>query len=51
MPDRRRHPVALGFQVPERLQGLGNRRDLTAQAGYRVLRDRQIGSQSAALLQ
>jgi hypothetical protein len=51
MPDRRRHPVALGFQVPERLQGLGNRRDLTAQAGYRVLRDRQIGSKTAALLQ
>src|SRR4051812_49627662 len=48
---RRRHPVALGFQMPERLQGLGERRDLAAQAGYRVLRDRQIGSQSAALPQ
>ena len=51
VPDRRRHPVALGFQMPERLQGLGKRRDLAAQAGYRVLGDRQISSQSAALLQ
>jgi hypothetical protein len=51
MPDRRRHPVALGFQMPERLQGLGEGRDPAAQAGYRVLRDRQIGGQSAALLQ
>jgi hypothetical protein len=37
--------------VTERLQGLGERRDLAAQLGYRVLGDRKIGSQSAALPQ
>ena len=51
VPDGRRHPVALGFQMPERLQGLGKRRDLAAQAGHGILCDRQIGGQSAALLQ
>ncbi|MGF7211709.1 hypothetical protein GGE65_006331 [Skermanella aerolata] len=45
------HPVALGFQMSERLQGLGKRRDLAAQAGHSILCDRQIGGQSPALLQ
>jgi hypothetical protein len=35
--------------VTERLQGLGEGCDLAAQAGYRVLGNRKIGSQSAAL--